>query len=78
MTDTTFYEYMELELCQQVAEIQISYRPAIARKPEVKSAFDAYTAFLPFYPKDTIAFQELFFVMYLNRSNRVLGIFPIS
>ncbi len=31
-----------------------------------------------FSPDESIALQERFVVMYLNRSNRVLGIYPIS
>jgi len=69
---------MQTELCEHVAEIQISYRPAIARKPQIRSILDAYTEFLHFYPKDTIALQERFFAMYLNTSNRVIGVFPVS
>lgn len=73
-----YFQHMQTESCQQVAEIQVSYRPAISRKPQIRSILDAYTEFLPFYPKGTIALQERFFAMYLNRSNRVIGIFPVS
>lgn len=73
-----YFQHMQTESCQQVAEIQVSYRPAISRKPTIHSILDAYTEFLPFYSNDTIALQEQFFVMYLNRSNRLLGVFPVS
>lgn len=62
----------------KVAEIQISYRPAVANKPKITSGIDAYNALKPFYPEDTIALQERFLVMYLNRHNRVLGVYPVS
>lgn len=62
----------------QVAEIQVSYRPAITHKPKVVSVLDAYKQFIPFFPEETIALQERFVVMYLNRHNRVLGIYPMS
>ncbi len=62
----------------KVAEIEISYRPAIGRKPVVVSSLDAYTELIEFFPTDTIALQERVVVMYLNRANRVLGIYELS
>ena len=62
----------------KVAEISVSYRPAVANKPIVISALDAYVIFKPFFDEGTINLQESFMVMYLNRMNRVLGIFPLS
>lgn len=63
---------------QKVAEIQVSYRPSVANKPKITSGIDAYNALLPFYPEETIALQERFLAMYLNRHNRVLGVYPVS
>ena len=62
----------------KVAEISVSYRPAVANKPIVVSALDAYVLFKPFFDEGTINLQESFMVMYLNRMNRVLGVFPLS
>ena len=62
----------------RVAEIQISYTPAIAEKPIITGSLDAYNALTPFFPTSTIALQEQFVCMYLNRANRVLGVFPVS
>ncbi|HUZ59904.1 MAG TPA: JAB domain-containing protein [Hanamia sp.] len=62
----------------QVAEISISYRPAIANKPIIKSPFDAYVALREFFSDDTIQLNEKFIVMFLNKANRVLGVFPVS
>jgi DNA repair protein RadC len=62
----------------QVAEIQVSYRPAISNKPIIKSALDAYVVLNEFYPEDKIALQEMFVVAYLNRSNRVIGVYEVS
>lgn len=61
-----------------VAEISVSYKPAIANKPIITSSLDAFTEFLEFFPTNTIALQESFATMYLNRANRVLGIYPLS
>jgi hypothetical protein len=46
---------MSTSTIQKVAEIQVSYRPAVANKPKITSGIDAYNALLPFYPDDTIA-----------------------
>ena len=62
----------------KVAEISVSYRPAVANKPIVVSALDAYVLFKPFFDEGTISLQESFMVMYLNRMKRVLGIYPMS
>ena len=63
---------------ERVAEIQVSYRPAISNKPVIISALDAFVEIVEFFPPDTIALQEKFVVMYLNRCNRVLGVYPLS
>lgn len=62
----------------KVAEISVSYRPAIANKPVIVCSLDAYVLFKPFFDECTIHLQESFMVMYLNRASRVLGIYPMS
>jgi len=62
----------------KISEIQISYRPAIGRKPIIVSAYDAFTELKSFYDDSTIGLKESFYVMYLNQSNRVLGVYPLS
>jgi DNA repair protein RadC len=62
----------------QIAEISVSYRPAKSNKPTIVSSKDAYRIFQEFFPVDTIALQETFMVMYLNKANKVLGIYPAS
>ena len=62
----------------QVSEIQISYSPAIGNKPEIKTALDAYNVINKFFPEDQIGLCEMFIVAYLNRCNRVLGIYVAS
>lgn len=69
--------FMTKDQCT-VAEISVSYRPAIANKPVIVSALDAYVLLKPFFDGDTISLQENFMVMYLNKANRVLGIYPMS
>ena len=62
----------------KVSEIEVSYRPTIGRRPIITSALDAFNELIEFFPLSTIALQEKFVVMYLNRGNRVIGIYPLS
>jgi DNA repair protein RadC len=62
----------------QTAEIQVSYRPAISNKPIILSPLDAYNLFIEFFPPETIQLQERFVILYLNKANRALGIYPLS
>lgn len=61
-----------------VAELEVSYRPAISKKPVILSSLDAFTELIEFFPQETLALQEQFVVMYLNRGNRVIGVYPQS
>ena len=59
---------------ENIAEIELVYRPGISDKPIINSPLDAYNALIEFYPKETVQLQEHFLVAYLNRFNRVLGV----
>lgn len=63
---------------EKVAEISVSYQPAISHKPKIVGSLDAYNVLLPFFPTETIALQERFLAMYVNRCNRVLGVYQLS
>lgn len=67
-----------MESAIKISEIEVSYRPAIGRKSIITSSLDAYTEIKQFFDADTLALQEQFVVMYLNRANRVIGIYPLS
>lgn len=62
----------------KVAEISVSYKPSKAHKPVIKSSNDAYQLLLKFFPEDTIALYETFVVGYLNRANRLIGVYELS
>ncbi len=62
----------------EVAEIEVTYRPAISNKPIIKSSYDAYLVLKEFFPEDQIALQEMFVVAYLNRSGRMIGVYQLS
>lgn len=63
---------------ENIAEIELVYKPSISNKPVISSSLDAYKVLIDFYPKDTILLQEHFLVAYLNRFNRVLGVMHLS
>lgn len=69
---------MKKESELKVSEIEVSYKPAIGRKPKIACSLDAYIELKQFFPDETIALQEQFVCMYLNRANHVIGVFPIS
>jgi DNA repair protein RadC len=66
------------QLTDQVAEIELSYRPVAGRKPVIRNDLDAFTEIIDFFPQETIALQERFVVMYLNRGSRLLGVYHAS
>lgn len=63
---------------EQLQEIQLSYKPTKVDSPVIKSAHDAYLVLMDFYPEESIALQERFVVIYLNNSNKVIGIQKLS
>jgi len=62
----------------KISEIEVTYRPSIGKKPIISSSHDAYLELKNFYDEATVSLQETFVVMYLNRSNRVIGVYPHS
>ena len=62
----------------EVAEIEVSYRPAISNKPIITTCLDAYNVIKDFIPKGSIALKEYIVVLYLNRANRVIGAYKVS
>lgn len=65
---------------KKLAEIKVSYSTKIPskEKPQVTSSNAAYHIFKQYWNKETIELQEEFNIMYLNRANRVLGIYNLS
>lgn len=73
-----YSSFKNMEHLQTVSEISVSYKPAKAHRPIVKSSSEAATLIRPFFPDGTIELQERFMAMYLNRANRVIGVYPVS
>lgn len=63
-----------------VAEIIVSYinKQRAKDRPQITSSTDAYKVIMTGYNHDTIALQEQFVVAYLNRSNRVIGLYRLA
>jgi len=66
------------KMFNNVAEIEVVYKPAISDKPIISSSLDAYNVLVNFFPSETLCLQERFVAMYLNRSNRVIGVYHMS
>lgn len=66
------------KMFNNAAEIEVVYKPAISDKPIISSSLDAYNVLVKFFPIETLCLQERFVAMYLNRSNRVIGVYPMS
>jgi DNA repair protein RadC len=64
----------------KVAELKVSYHPETdwEEQPVISSSKDAYEFLYSFFPQETIALQEHFIVAYLNRANRVIGVYHTS
>ena len=62
----------------EVAEIEISYQPQINDAKIISSSEDAYNILIEHFPKNTIALQERFVALYLNRANQFLGVYQLS
>lgn len=69
---------MKKEENSRVAEIEVSYRPTVSDKPVITSSLDAFEELYKFFPHETISLQERMVAMYLNRANRVLGVYNLS
>ncbi len=64
----------------KVSEIELIYKSKInpSERPQIRTSRDAYELFLLFWDENKIEFVEQFKVMFLNRANRVLGIYELS
>ena len=58
---------------EKLSEIKLYYKPRKTLAPRITCSGDAYKQVLKFYDKNTIALQEQFIIIYLNRANTVLG-----
>jgi DNA repair protein RadC len=71
---------MEQIANQTVSEINVVYKnkQRASDRPLITTSSDAYKVLLTGFNPDTIGIQEQFVVAYLNRSNRVLGLYRLA
>jgi len=62
----------------EIAEIKVSYSNNNKERLKIKDSKTSYGLLLVCWNKHTIELQEEFKVLLLNRSNQVLGIYPLS
>jgi DNA repair protein RadC len=72
-------EPTEIDL-YKIAEVQLIYKNIIkpCQRPQILTSHDAFKILLSSWNKDLIEYVEEFKVMFLNRNNRVLGIYAVS
>jgi DNA repair protein RadC len=63
-----------------IAEITVAYRPKKSTReaPTIVDAKDAALYLIDGFNRDTMALQEQFVVAYLNRANKVIGLYKAS
>ena len=67
-----------MEHLLKISEITVQYKPTKANRPKIISSSEALSILRGFFSEDTIELQEQFIAMYLNRANRVIGVYKVS
>lgn len=64
----------------KVAEVELIYKSKVkaSERPQITSSKDAYIIFRQCWDENKIEFVEQFKVIFLNRANKVLGIYEVS
>lgn len=64
----------------EVAEIQLSYKSNVkpSMRPKISTSHDVKNVFMNSWDLSRLELQEQFKVLFVNRANRVLGIFELS
>ncbi len=63
---------------ETLSEIQVSYKPGFIGSTSINSPHEAFDILDTLFPKETIALQEQFVVLYLNRANKLIGSYQLS
>ena len=71
---------INLQVLTEVAEIELIYKSKVkaSARPVIQKSKDAYDILIANWDENKIELQEQFKVLYLNRANKVLGIFDLS
>ncbi len=62
----------------KISEISVTYSSSKQKKQKVNNSKDSYEILLNSWDKNIIELQEEFKILLLNRSNTVLGVYPMS
>ncbi len=63
---------------ETLSEIQVSYKPGLRSSQTINNSQEAFDILDTLFPRETIALQEQFVVLYLNRANKVIGSYELS
>ncbi len=71
---------MDVSAFYEVAEVELIYKTKVkaSNRPKVTSAKEAYEVLIKAWDENKIEFVEQFKVLFLNRANKVLGIYEVS
>ena len=71
---------LNLQVLTQVAEVELIYRSKVkaSERPVIQKSKDAYNIFMANWDENKIELQEQFKVLYVNRSNKILGMYDLS
>ncbi|TDH17784.1 DNA repair protein [Segetibacter sp. 3557_3] len=71
---------MDASELYNVAEVELVYKSKVkaSKRPQISSAKDAYNILLIGWDENKIELVEQFKVLFLNRANKVLGMFNVS
>ncbi len=64
----------------EVAEIELRYKSKVraSDRPKIETSKDAYNVLMKSWDENKIEFVEQFKVLFLNKANKVLGIYEVS
>lgn len=66
------------ETSVELAEVKVMYKSKQRSKTKISCSKDAFGVLYQIFDKDTIEYQEQFYLLLLNRSNQVLGWIKLS
>jgi len=68
------------QIAYAVSEIKVIYhnKTKASERPVISTSSDAHKILLQGFNQDTIAYQEEFIALYLNRANQVLGMYKVG
>jgi DNA repair protein RadC len=71
---------MDVSALYEVAEVELVYKSKVkaSNRPVIGSSKDAYGVLRQSWDENKIEFVEQFKVMFLNKANKVLGIYDVS